>query len=400
MRGSLIRLGAQDEVWRSARLEWPSIIRAMRIALLTDSIEADAPGFASYATNLARALIQLRPADVTLIHRAEHPFYAELPDVIPALGGSPLPARIRRQWSLPHWLDAQGFELVHDTYHFGPFLRASRFARVLTIGDLTPLVSVGADLTARLAHRLLLPLIARRADRIVTFSDNSRRDIERLLRIPAARIIVTPLAAGDVFRANEADVIEAARSRLGLPERYLLFVGSIEPRKNLPALVRAFADAREQLGGVKLLLVGRRSWGSESLLSLARELDVAERVVIRRDIGNSDLPLVYGGAIALVFPSLYEGFGLPPLEAMQCGTPVVTSNTSSLPEVVGDAAVLVDPRSVESITSGVVEIATNDGLRRQLRERGLERARRFGWRRCAELTLSAYDAAMGDHAAR
>jgi len=372
----------------------------MRVAVLTDSIDADAPGFSSYAMNLSRALLQALPGSVTLVHREQHPFYDRLPQAIPALPSIPLPSRLRRQWSLPRWLEAQGYDLVHDTYHFGPFLRRSRFARVLTIGDLTPIVSTGAPLSSGLAHRILLPPIARRADHIVTFSENSRRDIQGILHVPSRRITVTPLAASPLFKPHPGAAVEAARARLGLPLRYLLFVGSIEPRKNVPALIRAFAQGGSKMEGVSLVLVGRRSWGLPKLDALIDDLGLAARVLRRPDIGRDDLPLVYNGAIALAYPSLYEGFGLPALEAMQCGVPVVTSGASSLPEVVGDEAVLVDPQSVPSIAEGLIEVVCNGELRRRLIEGGLARAHQFSWERCAELTIAAYEAAMRDQAAR
>ncbi|MBI5288955.1 MAG: glycosyltransferase family 4 protein [Chloroflexi bacterium] len=372
----------------------------MRVAVLTDSIDADAPGFSSYAMNLSRALIEALPGSVTLVHRGPHPFYEGLPNAVPDLRSVPLPRRLRRQWSLPRWLDERGYDLVHDTYHFGPFLRGSRFARVLTIGDLTPIVSTGAPLSSKLAHRILLPAIARRADHIVTFSEHSRRDIERILHVPPGRITVTPLAASASFRPHPPASVEAARARLGLPRCYLLFVGSIEPRKNVPALIRAFAHAGSSMQGVSLLLVGRRSWGLPGLDALIHDLGLSGRVLRRTDIDHDDLPLVYNGAIALAYPSLYEGFGLPALEAMQCGVPVVTSRASSLPEVVGDDAILVDQHSVPSIAEGLIEIVCNGELRRRLIEGGLARAERFSWKRCAELTISAYETAMQDQAAR
>ena len=374
--------------------------RRMRVAVLTDSIDADAPGFASYASHLARGLIEGLPGRVTLVHRSPDGFYDGLPQAIPAISHRWLPARLARQYALPRWLETQGFDLVHDTYHFGPFLRPSSFARVLTIGALTPIVAVGAPASARLAHRFLLPAIAGRAHRIVTFSENSRRDIERILHVRPAAIAVTPLASSEAFYPREAAEIQEARARLGLPERYLLYVGSIEPRKNVERLVRAFARAKPHLDGAHLVLAGRRMWGMSGFEDLITHLGIRDRVSHRRDINNEDLPLVYTGAIALAYPSLYEGFGLPALEAMQCGTAVVTSNSSSLPEVVGDAAVLVDPQSVDDIARGLIAVTADSLLRGDLSSRGRERAQQFSWSRCAELTIAAYNEALRIQAAR
>lgn len=370
----------------------------MRVALLTDSIDARAPGFANYAMELADQLAQLLP-DLTMMHRGRDPFYDGRNHQAYRVPGPTRFQRVARQWTLPRVLAAGRYELVHDTYHFGPFLRGGPYARVLTIGDLTPLTTASHSLSNRWAHRLALPAIARRTDQIVTFSEASKRDIVRIFGIDDARITVTLLAAAARFRPHTSDEIEAARARLGLPARYLLFVGSIEPRKNVERLVRAYASALPRLGDTRLLLVSRRSWRMDHLPRVLSELGLGERVVHRTDIEPDDLPLVYGGSQGVCYPSLYEGFGLPALEAMQCGTPVLTSNVSSLPEVTGDAAALVDPLSIDAIAQGIVDLTTDAALRAELSSRGQARARRFSWRRCAEETASAYDIAMKRHGA-
>ncbi len=369
----------------------------MKVALLTDSIESGSPGFRQYVTGLVEGMGALASCDITLVHRGADPYYAgRRHEYAPHVRGN---LRIfrelrRRQWVLPPYLEARGFDVVHDTYHFGPFLRPSRFARVLTIGDLTPLVTPTHSAKQRWAHRLLAPVIAHRAHQIVTFSENSKRDIVRLFHVPGERLTVAHLAASDRFRPMPAAHIEIMRQRLGLPDRYVLHVGTLEPRKNIGMLVRAFAAAQPELRDAVLLLVGRPGWRMESLPVLIDELGVRDRVVIRGDISGDDLPAVYGGALALAYPSLYEGFGLPPLEAMQCGLPVVTSNVSSLPEVVGDAALTVDPSSVDELARGLVAVACDPALRDELRERGLRRAATFSWRRTAEVTCAAYARAL------
>ncbi len=369
----------------------------MKVALLTDSIESGSPGFRQYVTGLVEGMEALASCDITLVHRGADPYYAgRRHEYAPHVRGN---LRIfrelrRRQWVLPPYLEQRGFDVVHDTYHFGPFLRPSRFVRVLTIGDLTPLVTRTHSAKQQWAHRLMAPVIAHRAHAIVTFSEHSKRDIVRLFRVPRDRVSVACLAASERFRPLPAEEIEAARTRLGLPECYVLHVGTLEPRKNIATLVRAFGAALPELGEVKLLLVGRTGWRMDSLPALIVELGLEDRVVIRPDITGDDLPAVYGGALALAYPSLYEGFGLPPLEAMQCGVPVVASNVSSLPEVVGDAALTVDPSSVDELARGLVAVTCDPALRDELRERGLRRAATFSWRRCAEVTRSVYESAL------
>ncbi len=186
----------------------------MKIALLTDPIEAGSPGFANYVMGIVRALESAGGHEYTLVHRRAHPFYQGRHHEIPR-GSSSFP--LTRQWRLPLYLNAAGFDAVHDTYHFAPFLRRSKFARVMTIGDLTPLVTKTHSWKQRLAHLFLAPMLARRAHRIVTFSESSKRDIVRLFRVPESRITVTPLAASERFRPVCGDALEGVRRRLDLP---------------------------------------------------------------------------------------------------------------------------------------------------------------------------------------
>lgn len=364
----------------------------MKIALITDSVETGSPGFRSYVMGLAEALLSHSgPHEYTLVHRRPDPFYQDRPELrLPDVRGW----LIRKQLLLPRELRRHGFHLVHDTYHFGPFLLPAPYARVMTIGDLTPLLLPTHPLKARLAHRLLLPLLARRAHHIVTFSQSSKRDIVRLLRVPAERVTVAYLAAAPAFRPiNDPCALNALRQRYRLPPRFFLHVGTLEPRKNLGRLVEAYGRALPQLGDSHLVLAGKPGWGTEALPALIRRLGLEERVVSIGAVNNADLPLLYNAALALVYPSLYEGFGLPPLEAMQCGLPVITSNVSSLPEVVGNAAILIDPTSVDMLASSLVTIAQQEHLRKQLSGKGVRRAQQFTWQRCAEGTIAAYERA-------
>jgi glycosyltransferase involved in cell wall biosynthesis len=215
-----------------------------------------------------------------------------------------------------------------------------------------------------------------------------------------SRVFVTPLAADPhVFRpVCDAARIAAARARYGIPAGpYLLAVNTLNPRKNMDGAIRAFARlvAQERVPGLSLVLVGQKVWDYQHI---TRALDQAgaarDRVVLAGYVADDDLAAVYSGAAAFVYPSLYEGFGLPPLEAMQCGLPVITSNTSSLPEVVGDAGVMVDPTDVEALADAMLVLYRDERLRAELRERSLRRAAGFTWEACVRRTLDAYRAAL------
>jgi glycosyltransferase involved in cell wall biosynthesis len=241
-------------------------------------------------------------------------------------------------------------------------------------------------------YRAVLPRLMQRVRRIITVSNYSRDRLLQHTRTPADKFVVTPLGVDPKFHPAGPDVIAAVRRKLGLPEVYLLAVASLEPRKNTARLFKAWELHRTTFKDVGLVVAGGagkvfRGTGIES---------VPDGVKLTGYVDDADLPALYSGALAFVFPSLCEGFGLPPLEAMACGTPVVTSDTSSMPEVCGDAAVLVEPQDPDSIADGIRRVVENAALRDDLRRRGLERARQFTWERTAEATWHVLEEAQQD----
>lgn len=244
---------------------------------------------------------------------------------------------------------------------------------VFTLHDLIHVRFPGDyTLAHRIYYRFLVRSACRRAAAVLTVSRHSQRDIARWAGISEAKIQVAPNGVGPEFSP------EGPRASLGYP--YLLFVGNRKPHKNLPRLLRAFAQA-ELSPQVRLVLSGPPE---RALVALAQGLGVGERVVFYGPIPEPELPPLYRGALALLLPSLYEGFGLPALEAMACGTPVLASAVAALPEVVGEAAVFVDPYRVEDIAPSIERIVEDEELRERLRHRGLEQAKKFSWERTAE----------------
>ncbi len=239
----------------------------------------------------------------------------------------------------------------------------------------------------RLYLRLSTAWNARVASAILVDSRATQTDLVAAHNVPISKSTVVYPGVGAMFRPQPDAVIEAARSRLGLPGRYLLFVGTLQPRKNLLRLLKAHAAVPE---APDLVLVGRPGWLSRPILEYAESL--ADRVHLLGPLSDEDLPPVLSGATALMIPSLYEGFGIPALEAMSCGTPVLASTTSSLPEVVGEAGILVDPLSIDAIAAATRRLCTDSGLREELGRRGRARARHFTWAAAARKTLSVMEA--------
>ncbi len=261
---------------------------------------------------------------------------------------------------------------------------------VVTIHDLGYLYHRHAHRTVDWLHLHASTLYnARSATKVIADSEATRRDLVEKYSIDADKIVTIYLAHDENFRpVEDPNVVSAALERYGIEGEYFLCLGTMQPRKNLSGALSAYAMMR-RLSDVKhkLVVAGKRGWLSEAIVKKARALGIENEVIFTGYVAEEDLPAVLGGATALVFMSLYEGFGLPALEAMACGTPVIASNVSSLPEVVGDAGILLDPQDIASVSSAMTRIATEPGLRAELSGRGLERARLFSWRRCAEETL-------------
>jgi glycosyltransferase involved in cell wall biosynthesis len=264
-------------------------------------------------------------------------------------------------------------------------------ASVVTLHDLGYLAFPEAH-TAR--RRLELHLTTRwslrAARRVIAISRATRDDLVRHYGADPARIAVVHHGLGAGFRpVDDPAVVTAAAARHGLAGPYFLYVGTVQPRKNLERLIEAFAAATAGLPEPRPVLAigGRRGWLSEAIERRAAALGVGGRVRFLGYLPDADLPTLLSGAVAFLFPSLYEGFGMPVLEAMACGAPVLTSTTSALPEVAGDAALLVDPRDTGAIAAAIGRLASDEGLRTELRTRGLVRAAQFTWERCARATL-------------
>jgi glycosyltransferase involved in cell wall biosynthesis len=237
---------------------------------------------------------------------------------------------------------------------------------------------------------------ARSSDRVIAISECTARDVQELFAVPAERISVTPLAPDEQFRPVP-DAARRVAQEFGLHGPYLLFVGTPYPRKNFGRILEALALLGPEAENVPLVVAGRKEWAAPGTRELAARLGVADRVRFLGDVADAALPALYSAAKMLVHPALYEGFGLTLTEAMACGTPVVTANVSSMPEVAGDAALLVDPHQPGEIAAAITRLLKEPRLWEQCSRRGRAQAARFSWERTARLTLEAYRAA---HAAR
>lgn len=291
-----------------------------------------------------------------------------------------LPWTIRR--SQPH--------LCHFPNALAPVWQPRPF--VLTIHDASLYIyRAYHPWTRHLAIRMLLPLAARRAAAVITVSEHSRQDLIRILRLPPEKLHVVHEAAPEYFRpVTDPQTLAAIRRRYDLPDEFLLYVGTLEPRKNLKRLLHALRRLHDAGQHIPLIMVGPRGWMMDDFEAYVIELGLHQAVNYLGYVPTEDLPALYSLATLFVFPSLYEGFGLPPLEAMACGTPVLSSNRSSLAEICGQAAVLVNPECEQEIADGIHALLTDQDERAVYRERGLARAKQFSWKSAAGKTIKIY----------
>lgn len=354
-------------------------------------------GIGRYADELARALVALNTGDTWQL------FYVDLEQRIPAPPLDTLPritlCQSNKPWRLRVLLSTYlrrgqdrtigATEIFHATDHLLPHLSHTR--SVFTLHDLTALTfpDVHTQLNRRFLQ-LMLPHFLRDADLVIADSASTQRDAMRLYRLPAEQVRVVHLGVDSRFQPATLDIQTQVRLRYRLPGRFILAVGTLEPRKNLITLLEAYHALRVEGSNVSLVIAGGRGWHSEPFLNRLRALGLEGTVHLLGRVPDEDLPALYTMAEVFAFPSLYEGFGLPVLEAMACGTPVVSSDTSSLPEVVGNAGPLLPPTDVLRWKEALTRITTDATVRAELRQRGLRQAAPFTWGNTARQTYAVY----------
>jgi len=370
----------------------------MRVALDAIPLVAAKTGIGHYTDALAAALARIHSDhQYTLLS----PFDFALPpapETPPNLSKMFLPVRsvFRRWWlvGLPSLLQISPFDLFHGTNYCIPVFAPC--PTVVTVHDLSLFrrSSTHEDENVRRGKRRI-PLMIRRATRIIAPSEWTQREIVEHFSIDPGLVRVIPEGARPEMRPLRPEECAEVLRRHGIASPYLLFVGTIEPRKNLPVLLRAYDELlRRTSHRPQLVLCGGDGWKNEEVYRLVDELKLGEKVRFLGYVKDEDLPALYSAADCFLYPSVYEGFGLPPLEAMACGTPVITSNASSLPEVVGESGLTHSPDDHSGLTALIARVLGEDGVAAHYREAGLQRSRVFSWDRAARETQALYDEAF------
>ncbi len=354
----------------------------MRIAIDTQSTLGRKTGIGLYTAYLLQALRRIAP---------QHE-YVEINwtrDVVMRFD-----RRLRwQQFEVPRRARAAHVDVLHIPGFDAPCWKTAPV--VLTVHDLIGMLfPQNLPPISRFYWSKWLPFSVRWADRIVTDSEHTRRDIVRLLRIPPERITVVPLAAGTHYQPiKSTDELQRVRLKYGLPLDFILFVSTLEPRKGIDTLLEAIAVVVQHHPTVKLVITGKRGWYTDRLFKQVSRLGLSAHVIFTDYVPDDDLPALYRCATALAFPSRYEGFGLTVLEAMACGTPVICSNSSSLPEVAGEAALLLPPDQPAEWAHALLRVMDDEDLRRRLSALGLARAAQFSWETTARQVLAVYESA-------
>ena len=351
-------------------------------------------GIGTYIRNLLRELANIdRTTEYVLLTRPQDlGVCATLGENFRAVPDASGHYSIAEQVSIPLAVRREELDLFHAPHYVLPALTPSK--SVVTIHDCIHLMfpEYRSHWLGHAFAKTLLYTAAHKSDRIFTVSEQSKKDILTFFDVPPEKIVVTPNAIDDRFSTppSEEHVI-STRERYQLSHSYLLYVGNIKPHKNLERLIEAFHLVRQQgRSELELIIIGDEISKLQSLRRAVHKYDIHRHVRFLGYVPDKTLAVLYRLAALFVFPSLYEGFGLPPLEAMASGTPVVTSNVSSLPEVVGDAALLVDPYDPESIADGILAVLRSTHLRSDLSRRGLERVKAFSWERSAQRVREIY----------
>jgi glycosyltransferase involved in cell wall biosynthesis len=349
----------------------------MKIALDAMPLASQLTGVGHYTFELAASLALVAPDDeFTLIS----------PENLK-------PNALNRRWwsvGLPLYLSRSSFDLFHGTNYEIPFW--SRRPSVVTIHDLSLFLHPEAH-QQRLVRRARrrLPWMAKLAARIITPSNSVKAEVCETLKVSPDKVAVTPEAPRSTFKRREGDDVTKLRRRLGIGEDFILFVGTVEPRKNLHRLVEAFDQLlRTTSLSPQLVIAGGQGWLMDDFSAVIKQKKLEDRICLTGYLQDEELAALYSSCKAFVYPSLYEGFGLPPLEAMACGAPVITSRIPAISETVGSAARLVDPRDVNDLTGAIAELLSDEIARRHFAEAGAEHVKKFTWEQTALKTLEVY----------
>ncbi len=371
----------------------------MRIGIDARAIYKNLDGIGRYSLNLIRALAKIDHENEYIIFRncifdetiVNSPNFREVRIGFPALS-------LRTSFYLGRLVKKENVDIFHSLFFIAPLWGINNL--IVTVHDLMALNFPGffsgrnfiASKYAYLFHKYMIPRTVSRSKKLIAVSNNTKNDLERSFGLNSDRVSVIHEAADPSFRKIEdTETLETYRRKEQLPENFILYVGNTKPYKNIRTLLEAFKLLKATLDtDCSLVIAGKRDRFYPSTLQTINELDLLPHVKFFDNFTEKELPLLYNLAKLFVFPSYYEGFGLPPLESISCGTPVIASNSTSLPEVLGNSAILVKPNNVNGFAKAIKDVLTDEGLRKQMSQKGITQSNKFSWEKTAKETLNVY----------
>jgi len=369
----------------------------VKLGIISEPLNKSLTGVGNYTYNLIRELLNIYTGkNIILIN------YKNCNNFIPVdklIIGNPF-EKISKTYLWYPYIFALNYikecfnnlDIIHNPYQAPTFFNLKKQKYIITVHDLIQILfPKEVKPLVHLIQKTMLPRTLKTADMVIVVSHSTKYDLIKYLKIPENKIKVIYHGVNKNYKPLSDNEIKNIRRKYNLKYPFILYVGGIGGQKNIPTLIKAFYKIKKLGVPYKLVLTGKKRWKYREIFKLVDKLNLQKDVIFTGYVPEGDLPALYNAADLFVYPSLYEGFGLPPLEAMACGTPVITSNTSSLPEVVGDAGIMVDPYDVDGLAKAMYEVLTNDGLREELRKRGLKRAKLFNWKKCAEEHLRVYE---------
>ncbi len=377
----------------------------IRVLIDATSITKKKAGVGVYAKNLIDNLVTAGQLELFLVVQDDDPdfTYSGLPHVtvlrMPSRFFRKTPLRLLfEQTGLPLLIRKYRIDVVHSLHYSFPLFRFGALSAV-TIHDMTSLLMPEMHVGIKVVYfRFFLRQALRGSDALIFVSRSARHDYVAHFGSPRGLSMVVHHGKGPGFQPSSDEVrIAPVRAHYALPARYILYVGTIEPRKNLDRLVQAFAALAPNYPTLSLVIAGMMGWKQDHLLGLCHSLGIQDRVLFPGFVAEEHKASLIAGCELFVYPSLYEGFGLPVLEALASGVPTVTSNLSSLPEVAGDAALLVDPKDANALAKAMDAILSDPELAAELRRKGPEQAAKFTWEHTAEQTTAVYQELILSH---
>ncbi len=367
----------------------------MKIAIIGDALDYQYAGIYYYTKELIKALAAIDKKNEYWIVRSksEGAISQNVKELIiptPAFLGA---AAYRLFVQVPNALTQKGVDIVVEPRHFGPFNLPDNIKRVTVIHDLSPIhFPQWHQFLSRKLQQLFLPSILKRADQVITNSNFTKRDVIKHFPFTKEKITSIHLGKEALFKPSPDPPI---LKKYGIQQPYLLHTGTIEPRKNLGLLLKAFEIIKSQsFSPLQLVLVGKKGWKSDSFFQKIQNSPYKKDIKVVGYINRYHLPALYSSAELFIYPSHFEGFGLPVLEAMACGVPVIVSNVSSLPEIIGKAGLRFSPNNIQELVIQTKEVLENKEIRAHFSKYSLEQARKFSWEKTAEATLEVFEKLM------